>query len=98
MKKKRNYVSPLWVMLQTDGEGGSEQLPVEQDMIIYIGGSQGTSGYDSMWRFEEGFDEADFVMIEANCDDFDLQDMDTNGDYIITKDEYKAWYDENAWW
>ncbi len=38
------------------------------------------------------------AMIEANCDDTDLKDMDTTGDYIISLAEYEAWYEANGWW
>ena len=62
------------------------------DPTIVIGGSQGTSGYDSPYTFS-GIDQSILDLIELNCDDFDLQDMDTNHDYVITQAEFQAWFD-----
>ena len=88
MKKKRNYVSPLW--LQT--------LDPSEDPTIDMGGSQGTSGYDSMWTFADDIGQDDLDMIDLNCDDFDLQDMDRDGNYIITNDEFQIWLEERGGW
>ncbi len=66
---------------------------------IIIGPSQGTSGFDSRWSFS-GIDQDTLDMIELWCDDFDLQDMDTSGDYVITKAEFDAWWadpDHHYW-
>lgn len=83
---KRRYTSPMMLTI-TPGE----------DPTIVIGGSQGSSGYDSQYTFS-GIDPDTLELIAANCDDFDLQEMDENGDYVITLAEYEAWYADNGWW
>lgn len=83
---KKTYIRPFL-----------NELEPGEDPIIVHGGSQGTSGYDSQWKFS-GIDEDTLALIEANCDDYDLQDMDTNDDYVITLAEYEAWYEQNGWW
>ncbi len=74
-------------------------LPVEEtdDPTIVIGGSSGTSGYDSQWSFS-GIDQDTLDLIELNCDDTDLAEMDANGDLEITLAEFQAWYDANKPW
>ena len=83
---KRRYTSPMMLMIEP-----------EDDPIIVIGGSQGSSGYDSSYTFS-GISQDDLDMIELNCDDFDLQDMDTNGNYEITLAEFQAWLDARGGW
>ena len=83
---KRRYTSPMMLTI-TPGD----------DPIIVIGGSQGSSGYDSPYTFS-GISQEDLDMIELNCSDFDLQEMDTNGDYLITQAEFQAWLDANGGW
>ncbi len=73
------------------------ELEPGDDPVIVIGGSQGTSGYDSPYTFS-GIDQDTLDLIELNCDDFDLKDMDTNGDYVITLAEFDAWYEANEPW
>lgn len=85
MAKKR-YSSPVLMELTPGDDPG-----------ISFGGSQGTSGYDSMWSFD-GISQADLDMIELNCDDLDLQDMDANGNGIITDAEFQAWLEERGGW
>lgn len=84
---KRKYLSPVLL----------SGLNPESDPTIVIGGSQGSSGYVSPYTFD-GIDDDTREMIDANCDDFDLQAMDTDGDYVITLAEFTAWYDENQPW
>ena len=83
---KRKYKSPFLMDLTPGG-----------DTTIDIGGSQGSSGYDSMFTFS-GIDDDILSMIDANCDDIDLAEMDTDGDYVITLAEFEAWYDANQPW
>ncbi len=83
---KKTYIRPFL-----------NELEPGDDPIIVIGGSQGTSGYDNPWTFN-GISQEDLDMIELNCDDFDLQDMDTNGDYIITSDEFDTWLTARGGW
>lgn len=84
---RKTYKSPIFF-------GG---LTPEDDPIIVINDSQDTSGYDSQWDIS-GIDPADQAMIVANCGDFELKDMDTDGNYIITQAEFDAWYDANEPW
>lgn len=73
------------------------ELDPEDDPVIVIGGSQGTSGYETPYTFV-GISEEIQAMIDLNCDDFDLQDMDTDHNYTITLEEFQAWYDANQPW
>lgn len=73
------------------------ELDPEDDPVIVIGGSQGTSGYDSPYTFD-GIPDDILALIELNCDDYDLQDMDANHDYTITLAEFQAWFDANEPW
>lgn len=86
---KKSYVRPILL---------SGTLTPDDDPTIIIGGSQGTSGYDSMWTFADDVDETTIAMIDANCDDSDLQQMDADGNFIISLKEYEDWYDEHGWW
>ena len=81
----KKYISP--VLTLTPGE----------DPDIEFGYSQGTSGFDSMWSFD-GISDDDLEMIEANCDDLDLQDMDADEDYVITAEEFGAWLTARGGW
>lgn len=80
---KRGYMSPMLLGLTLGGEGG--------EGTIVIGGSQGTSGTDSMFKFD-GIDQSTLDMIELNCDDIDLADMDTDHNLTITKAEFDVWF------
>lgn len=53
-----------------------------------VGASTGISGYDDIYTFAEelGLSPNDF-------DDFQLAEMDTDGDYFITEEEYNTWAD-----
>lgn len=83
---KKIYRSPM-LMLEYD-----------DDPNISFGGSQGTSGYDSMWKFS-GISQGDLDLIELNCDDLDLQDMDVNpADGVITNAEFQAWLKNRGGW
>ncbi|MBQ2688486.1 MAG: hypothetical protein IJG05_00230 [Solobacterium sp.] len=84
---RKLYKGPIIRTLEDGGQGE-----------IIIGPSQGTSGFDSRWTFS-GIDQGTLDMIDLNCDDFNLQDMDTSGDYIITKAEFDAWFAlyDNDW-
>lgn len=86
---KKAYKSPIFFQ-----EGG---ITVDDDPHVHYGPSQGTSGYDSMWTFS-GIDQATLDMIDLNCDDIDLQDMDSDGNYIITKEEFDIWYADHGTW
>lgn len=84
---KRRYQSPVLRSLTPD----------DDDPIIDFGGSQGTSGYDTPYTFD-GISEDDLVLIGLNCDDLDLLDMDVDGNYIITNDEFQDWLDNRGGW
>ena len=83
---KKAYSSPLVIYLQED-----------EDPTIIVPVSQGSSGYDSTYTFE-GIDQDILDLIELNCDDFDLQAMDTDGNFKITLVEFQTWFDENQPW
>ena len=84
---KKVYVSPVLLGL-TPGE----------DPNIGFGASQGTSGYDSPYSFS-GIQQEDLNMIALNCDDLDLQDMDTSpADFVITAEEFEAWLEARGGW
>ena len=85
---KKIYMSPIIL------SGG---LNPGDDPSIVFGDSKGTSGNQSMFTFD-GIDDDTLTLIDANCDDLDLQDMDANGDYVITLAEFNAWYDANQPW
>lgn len=86
---KKTYMSPALLPGRLSGA----------NPIIDIGESQGTSGYESPYTFEEGFPQDIQDLIELNADDFDLQDMDTSGDFVISFSEWEAWLDANhPWW
>lgn len=71
-------------------------LTPDEDPNIIIGPSQGTSGFDPRYTFD-GISKEDMDMIELNCDDFDLQDMDTDENYVITNEEFQAWLNDHPW-
>lgn len=83
---KKQYISPVLASLTPD-----------PDPEIPFGGSQGTSGEDSPYSFS-GISDDILDLIYANCDDTDYAEMDTSGDFVITLDEYEAWYNANEPW
>ena len=83
---KKTYNSPFFFTLNP-----------EEGPVIDITNSQGTSGYDSRWDLS-GIYPDDLIMIEENCDDFDLQKMDVNGDYVITQAEFDVWLAARGGW
>lgn len=78
---KKQYMKPVLMYSGLDDES---------DVVIVIGGSQGTSGYDSQYKWDESI--ADLI---GAYDDIDLAAMDTDGDYYITEDEFNAFVAEN---
>ena len=87
---RKAYESPIL-------KEGFTPLTPGDDPTIVFGPSQGTSGYESPYRFV-GIDQADLDMILLNCDDTELAEMDINGDYQITLAEFQAWYDTYQPW
>lgn len=87
---KKKYNSPI-ILFEGD-------LTPGEDPTIIIGPSQGTSGFDSPYTFGDGISENDLDMIDLNCDDFDLADMDSNDDYLITAEEFNAWLEARGGW
>ena len=79
---KKQYISPVLA------------LHVDDDPTIVMGGSQGTGGYDSPYTFS-GIESYIQDLIALNCDDYDLQDMDADGNFKITSEEFYAWCEEN---
>ena len=84
---KNRYIRPVLM----------DDITPEEPTTIDFGGSQGSSGDINQFIFQ-GIEEAIVDIILANCDYTDLAEMDTDGDLIITLDEYNAWYPEHAWW
>lgn len=50
-----------------------------------------------MYTFDPEIDEEDLLMIELNCDSFDLAGMDFDGDLYISLDEFEDWLADNPW-
>ena len=69
---KRKYRNPILML----DDGGDE--------TIHFGGSQGTSGYDSIFKFEDD----DLEALIGDWSDEELAALDTDGNQIITWDEY----------
>lgn len=86
---KKQYMKPVLMYSGLDDES---------DVVIVIGGSQGTSGYDSTFSYGSDLTDDIIAMIEAYCDDTDLAEMDTSDDGVISLAEYEAWYEVNGWW
>ena len=91
---RRKYMSPLLLTITP----GDESTP------IIIGNSQATIGDEDPYNFDlESFAEAmgddaqDYIdMIISMCDDIQFQEMDTNGNLIITYGEFAAWNEVNG--
>lgn len=82
---KKTYVT-AWMDLDDEG-----------DVVIEFGASQGTSGTENVFTFD-GIPSDILDLIELNCDDIDLAEMDTNHNLIITMAEFQAWYEANHPW
>ena len=81
----KKYISPVLTLTPDD------------DPEIDFTYSTGTSGDISMWSFD-GVSQDDIDLIELNCDDLDLQDMDADGDKVITAEEFGAWLTARGGW
>lgn len=75
---KRKYGSP--VLFENGG------LTPDEDPTISFGASQGTSGYDSIFTFDQEVLDDDLFGLYS---DEEFADMDTNGDGHISWDEYQ---------
>lgn len=84
---KRRYQSPILMILEPG-----------DDPIIDFGGSQGTSGEDSVFTWDPGIDPYDYNMFWLSYDETDLAAIDTDGDLFISKAEFDAWYDAEQPW
>ena len=62
------------------------ELETEADPTISFGASQGTSGYDSIFSFED----EDLEGLLGDWSDEELAALDTDDNGIITWDEYGA--------
>ena len=88
---KKAYSSPIFFGIE-----------VGDDPNIDLPPSQTTSGVDTPYTFEGFGDEhqAELTMLLANADDFQLKEMDTIRDYVITYSEYISWWNsqpEEPW-
>lgn len=88
MAKKR-YMSPIIL---------SGLTPEDDDPIIVIGNSQGTSGNDPQFTWDPKIDPDYIDMFWLSYDETDLASIDTDGDLYISYDEFMAWYDEEQPW
>ena len=72
---KKNYTMPTLM-----------DLTPEDDPNIHFGGSQGTSGYDSIFSFVD----TDLEGLLGGWSDEELAALDTDHDLVITWEEYEA--------
>ncbi len=86
---KKNYSNPILLDVSVDGNGS---------YIITFDGSTVTTGVDNIFTFlGEDFTEELVESMDALLSYEDFQDMDGDGDYTITYDEFLAWLDDNSW-
>lgn len=85
---KKAYKIPVIIMPDGDEPG---------EVVIVIGGSQGTIGDEDQYSFS-GIDDDTLSLIDANCDDTDFAQMDTDKDLVITLAEFNAWFAEHHPW
>lgn len=98
MGKKRKYVSPLLL----------QGLIVDDDPVIIVGGSQGTLGEDHWYDPETGdndsfcrFEDENLFWEVMNCwvDVMGIpEEVDLDGDYYISWEEWEAFKEENVFW
>ena len=84
---KKKYLSPVLLDL-TPGD----------DPVIPVGTSQGTSGDDPVYSWDPEIDDNDIDMFWLSYDETDLPGIDTDGDLVISKDEFDAWLDSIGGW
>lgn len=84
---KKKYMKPLLL------DGGFDPLTESGDPVIIIGASQGSEGHDSQFTWGEGITEADKEWFWELFDETYFEDIDADGNLIITQDEFNAWRD-----
>lgn len=84
---KNKYIRPILMDI----------TPVE-DPTIEFGGSQGTSGEDSMFTWDSAIDPDDIDMFWLSYDETDLVGIDVNGDLYISATEFYDWLDSIGGW
>ena len=61
--------------------------------VIIIGPSQGTQGQDSPYTWGEGISSDDIDWFYGLFGEEYFEDIDTDGDWIISQDEFNTWRD-----
>jgi len=73
-------------------------LDPEDDPIIPVNPSQGTSGDESQFTWDPAIESSDIEMFWASYDETDLAGIDSDGDLYISLAEFEAWYNAEQPW
>lgn len=73
-------------------------LGEDEDPNINFGVSQGTSGEDPRFNWDPEIDPNDIDMFWNTYDETDLEIIDTDDDFFISKAEFDAWYASEQPW
>lgn len=84
---KKKYMKPLLL------DGGFDPLTDSGDPVIIIGASQGTQGVDSPYKWGDGISSDDIEWFYGLFGEEYFEDIDTDGDWIISQDEFNTWRD-----
>lgn len=84
---RKKYMKPLLL------DGGFDPLTDSGDPVIIIGASQGSEGHDSQFTWGEGISEEDIEWFWELFDETYFEEIDTDGDLIISQDEFNGWRD-----
>ena len=89
---RKKYMKPLLL------DGGFDSLTDSGDPVIIIGGSQGSEGHDSQFTWGEGISADDIELFEElfGRDEIILTEIDTDKDFLISQEEFYAWWDVNV--
>lgn len=89
---KKKYMKPLLL------DGGFDPLTDSGDPVIIIGASQGSEGHDSQFTWGEGINADDIELFEElfGRDEIILTEIDTDKNFLISQEEFYAWWDENV--
>ncbi|MDO5139171.1 MAG: hypothetical protein Q4D71_12035 [Oscillospiraceae bacterium] len=89
---KKKYMKPLLL------DGGFDPLTDSGDPVIIIGASQGSEGHDSQFTWGEGIDADDIELFEElfGRDETILTEIDTDKNFLISQEEFYAWWDANV--
>lgn len=89
---RKKYMKPLLL------DGGFDPLTDSGDPVIIIGASQGSEGHDSQFTWGEGINADDIELFEElfGRDETILTEIDTDKNFLISQEEFYAWWDENV--